>query len=183
MHHLEGRFKGSREAISYAYCSYKNEATQNPTSLIASILQQILRKPMAVSDDLRALYDQYELKNIRPTIEELSVQLQAYVCNLEKFFVVIDALDECPEVKWKEFLHHVRKLQPAVSLMITTRPTNHVKNEFPEAACVEIRAKDTDIQSYCYEKIRSDHRLHLVQADADLMDLVVNTIAENAQKM
>ena len=176
-------FTGAREMISYVYCSYKDDATQNPTSLIASILQQILRKPIAVSDGLRALYDHYELKNIRPTIEELSAQLQAYVCNLEKFFVIIDALDECPEVKWKEFLHHVRKLQPAANLMITTRPANHVKIGFPEAACVEIQAKDTDIQSYCDEMIRSDHRLHLLRDDTYLMDLVINTIAENAQKM
>ena len=176
-------FEGPREVISYVYCSYKDEATQNPSSLIASILQQILRKGIAVSDDLRALYDHYQLKNIGPTIDELSEQLQAYVRNLDKFFVVIDALDECPAVKRDEFLNHVRNLQPAVNLMITTRPASHVANGFPEAACVEVHAKDTDIQSYCKEKIRSDRRLHLVQDDAALMDVVITTIAKNSQKM
>ncbi len=138
---------------------------------------------MAVSDDLRALYEHHELNKTRPTVEELAVQLQAYVRNFEKFFVVIDALDECPDVKREELLNHMRNLQPAVNLMITTRPASHVANGFPEAACVEIRAKDTDIKTYCEAKIRSDHRLHFVQDDADLMDVVINTIAGNAQNM
>lgn len=172
-----------RVAVSYVYCSYKDEANQTPANLIASILQQILTNLPSVSDGLRALYDHHEPKNTRPTIEELSVQLQAYVCNMEKFFVVIDALDECPTVKREEFLNHVRNIQPAVNLKITTRPASHVANGFPDAACVEIQAKDIDIQSYCEEKIRSDRRLHLVQDDATLMDVAITTIAKNAQKM
>ena len=183
MDHLERIVAGPRVAVSYVYCSYKDEANQTPTCLIGSILQQILTGTMAVTDDLRTLYEHHEPSKTGPTIEELSVQLQAYVRNLEKFYVVIDALDECPDVKREELLKHVRNLQPAVNLMITTRPASHVANGFPKAACVEIRAKDTDIQSYCEAKIRSDHRLHFVQDDADLMDVVINTIAENAQKM
>ena len=172
-----------RVAVSYVYCSYKDEAKQTPANLIASILQQILTNPTSVSDGLRALYEHHGPNNISPTVEELSGQLQAYACNLEKFFIVIDALDECPQVNWRDFLSHLRNLQPAVNLMITTRPTNYHENVFPEAACMEIQAKDTDIQSYCEEKIRSDHRLDVVQDDADLKDLVINTIAKNAQKM
>ena len=183
MDHLGKIVAGPRVAISCVYCSYKDEAIQTPSSLMASILHQILSKTMPVSDDLRALYDHHELKKTRPTVEELSVQLQAYVHNLEKFFVIIDALDECPGVKREEFLNHIRNLQPAVNLMITTRPASHVASGFPEAACVEIRANDTDIQSYCDTKIRSDHRLHFVQDDADLMNVVISTIAENAQNM
>ena len=181
--HLSKILEGPSVAISWVYCSYKDEAIQTPTSLIASILQQILKRTMVISDDLRALYERHEPHDTRPTVEELSLQLQASVCNLEKFFVVIDALDECPDVKREKFLDHMRKLQPAVNLMITTRPASHVANGFPEAACVEIRAKDTDIQNYCEAKIRSDHRLHFVQDDADLKQLVINRIAENTQKM
>ena len=181
--HLSRRVKGPRVAISCVYCSYKDEAIQTPTSLIASVLQQVLRKRMVVSDDLRTLYERHELNKTRPTVKELSVQLQASVHSLEKFFVVIDALDECPDVKREEFLDHIRKLQPMVNLMITTRPASHIANGFPEAACVEIRAKDTDIQSYCEAKIRYDHRLQCVQDDANLRNDVINTIADNAQEM
>ncbi|KAK0507966.1 hypothetical protein JMJ35_009855 [Cladonia borealis] len=171
-------------SISCVYFSYKDEAKQTPANLIASILQQILTKTKIVSDDIRALYEHHNPNNTMPTVAELSVQLQAYVRNLEKFFIVIDALDECSVVTRNEFLNRMRDLQPAVNLMITTRPAIHIENGFPEAACVEIRAKDTDIQSYCEEKFRSDRRLILtVQDDADLKDLVINTIAKNAQKM
>ena len=171
-------------SICCVYFSYKDEAKQTPANLIASILQQILTKSKVVSDDMRALYEHHKANNIMPTVAELTVQLQAYVRNLEKFFIVIDALDECSVVIRNEFLDRMRDLQPAVNLMITTRPASHIENGFPEAACVEIRAKDTDIQSYCEEKFRSDRRLsRFVQDDADLKDLVISTIAKNAQKM
>lgn len=138
---------------------------------------------MVVPDDLRALYERHAQNKTMPTEKELSVQLQASVGHFEKFFIVIDALDELPGVKRREFLDHIHKLRPSVNLMITTRPVNHVDNGFPRASCIEIQAKDTDIQSYCEAKIRDDDRLHFVQDDADLKKNVINTIVENAQKM
>ena len=180
---LRQKFESQKVAVSCVYCSYKDEATQTPTRVIASILYQILTITKSLSDDLRALYERHKLNKTRPTLEELSVELQASVRDLEKVFVVIDALDEFPRGTREPFLNHMRKLQPAANLMITTRPASHVVNGFPEADCVEIRAKDTDVQRYCEEKIQSDPRLKCIQDDADLKKAVVTKLAKNAQKM
>ena len=181
--HLRGKFKGQKVAISCVYCSYKDQAIQTPTSLIASILYQILTITKFVSDDLRALYERHELNKTRPTLKELSTELQASVRDLKKFFIVIDALDECPRGTREPFLDRLRKLQPAANLMITTRPATHVANGFPEAACVEIRAKDTDVRGYCEAKILSDDRLHFMREDAGLKNDVISKLVENAQEM
>ena len=156
---------------------------QTPTSLIASILYHILTITKLISNDLRTLYEHHELNKTRPTLKEFFAELQASVQNLDKFFVIIDALDECSDVTREEFLVHMRKLQPAATLMITTRPASHVMNGFPEAACVEIRAQDTDVRSYCEAKMRSDNRLRLVQKDVGLKHDVISKLVENAQDM
>ena len=181
--HLRGKLEGQEVAISCVYCSYKDQAIQTPTSLVASILYQILTITMFISDNLRALYERHELKKTRPTLEELFAELQASVHNLEKVFVIIDAIDECSDVTREEFLIQMRKLQPAANLMITTRPASHVANGFPEAACVEIRAKDTDVRSYCEAKIRSDYRLRLMREDVELKNDVISKLVANAQEM
>ena len=181
--HLRRKLKGQEVAISCVYCSYKDQAIQTPTSLVASILYQILTRTIFISDDLRLLYKRHEQNKTRPTLEELFVELQASVHNLEKVFVIIDALDECSDIAREEFLKHMRRLQPAANLMITTRPASHVVNGFPEAACVEIRAKDTDVRSYCEAKILSDHRLRFLREDASLKNDVISKLVENAQDM
>ena len=181
--HLRGKLKGQKVAISCVYCSYKDQAIQTPTSLIASILYQILTITKFISNDLRALCERHRQNKTRPTLKELSAELQASVRNLEKFFVVIDALDECPRGKREPFLDHLRKLQPVANLMITTRPESHVANGFPEAACAEIRAKDTDVERYCEAKIQSDDRLRFMREDASLRNDVISKLVENAQDM
>ena len=170
-------------AISCVYCSYKDQAIQTPTSLIASILYQTLTVTKFISDNLRALYERHELNKTRPTLEELSAELQASVRDLEKFFVVIDAIDECPRGTREPFLDRLRKLQPAANLMITTRPASHVVNGFLEAACVEIRAKDTDVRRYCEAKILSDDRLRFMREDDSLKNDVICKLVQNAQNM
>lgn len=181
--YLRQNFEGRKVAISCVYCSYKDEAIQTPTRVIASILYQILAVTKFISDDLHALYERHGLNKTRPTLTELSAEFQASVRDLEKYFVVIDALDECPRGTREPFLDILRKLQPAANLVITTRPASHIANGFPEAACIEIQAKDTDVQSYCKAKIQSDPRLRQIQDDADLKKDVVTKLADNAQKM
>ena len=79
VNHLRQKLKGQKVAISCVYCSYKDQAIQTPTSLIASILYQILAITKFISDELRALYEHHELNKTRPTLEELFTELQASV--------------------------------------------------------------------------------------------------------
>ena len=181
--HLRQNFEGRKIAISCVYCSYKDQAVQTSTSLIASVLYQILTITKSVSDDLRALYERHELHKTRPTVKELSAELHASVRDLDKFFVVIDALDECPHGTKKPFLDSLRELQPAANMMITTRPASHTVNGFPEADCVEIRAKDTDVRRYCEDKIQLDPRLKCIKEDTNLKKAVISKLVENAQKI
>jgi ankyrin repeat domain-containing protein 50 len=112
--------------------------------------------------------------------------LQFEVRRPSKVFIVIDAIDECPESNGirDSFLAEIRKLQPTIRLLITSRHIQTIEREFEKAARVEIRASDEDVRRYLERRIESEGRLvRLVKADPVLQTIIANTIVENAKGM
>jgi hypothetical protein len=133
-----------------------------------------------------SLYRYHSKKQTRPTLNELSKLLQLEVRRISEVFIVIDALDECPESNGTRdsFVAEIRKLQPTTHLLITSRHISTIEREFEKAAQVEIRASDKDVRIYLEGRIESEGRLvRLVKADAALQATIANTIVENAKGM
>jgi ankyrin repeat domain-containing protein 50 len=139
-----------------------------------------------------SLYRHHLRKETRPTLGELSKLLQSKVRyllevrRLSKVFIVIDALDECPESNRtrQSFLAEIRKLQSTVHLLITSRHIPAIEREFEKAARVEICASGKDVRRYLEGRIESEDRLvRLVKADPALQETIVNTIVKNAKGM
>jgi len=108
------------------------------------------------------------------------------VRRISKVFIVIDALDECPESNRtrESLLAEIRKLQPTIHLLITSRHILAIKREFEQAAQVEICASSEDVKKYLKYRIESEGRLvRLVKADPALQAAIVNTIVANAKGM
>jgi hypothetical protein len=84
-------------AIIYIYCSYKEKDDQTAANLIASLLQQLVQISPVVSGEILSLYDYHTKNGTRPALGELSRLLQLESRRFSKVFVLIDALDECPE--------------------------------------------------------------------------------------
>ncbi len=130
------------------------------------------------------LYRRHSKKQTRPTLGELSKLLQSEVRHISKVFIVIDALDECPESNGtrESFLAEIRKLQPTIYLLITSRYILAIEHEFEQVERVEIRTSGEDVKKYLKYQIESEGRLvRLVKADPALQAVIVNTIVENAK--
>jgi ankyrin repeat domain-containing protein 50 len=93
--------------------------------------------------------------------------------------MVTDALEECPESnRTKErFLAEIRKLQPTINLLITSRHISVVERNFEKAARVEVRASDEDVRRYFEGRIKS------FKVDPALEATIVKLIVENAKGM
>ena len=149
-------------------------------------MQQLIQRNPVISDDVLSLYHCHSKKQTRPTLGELSELLQSEVRRTSKVFIVIDALDECPENNRtrESFLAEIRKLQPTIYLLATSRHIQAIEREFEQAERVEIRASDEDVMKYLKYRIESEGRLvRLVKADPALQAVIVNTIVENARGM
>ena len=123
---------------------------------------------------------------MRPTLAECANLLQSEVRGFSKIFIVIDALDECPESNGTRmsFLMEIRKLQPNIHLLVTSRYIPSIEREFEKAERVEIRASNEDIRRYLGGRIERGHRLvRHVRADPALHKTIINTIVEKAKGM
>ena len=168
------------------YCNYKEHDDQTIVNLIASLLQQLAQRNLAISENIMALYYRHIKKQTRPTLDELSKLLQSEARRFSKVFVLIDALDEClgSNGTRDSFIGEIRKLQLNTHLLVTSRPVLTIEREFEEAARLEIRASDEDVRRYLDSRINSEGRLlRLVKSDSVLQAAITDTIVENAKGM
>ena len=123
---------------------------------------------------------------MRPTLAECANLLQSEVRGFSKIFIVIDALDDCPESNGTRmsFLMEIRKLQPNIHLLVTSRYIPSIEREFEKAARLEICASDGDVRKYLECRIASEPQLvRHVKMDPTLQDTIINALVEKAKGM
>ena len=154
-------------------------------NLLASLLQQVARNCPTVSDDILSLHNNYGKKGTRPPLSEWSRLLESELCRFSKVFIVIDALDECPESRGirRDFLNEIWKL-PKTQILVTSRHIPAVEREFEMAARLEIRATDEDVERYLKDRILRERRLarHVKEVPA-LEKAIVTSVREKAKGM
>ena len=186
IHYLEHTFEqDSGVGLAYIYCSYK-EPNQTPTNFIASLLQQLVQADSIVSGEILDLYKSHLKKQTRPSLAEYSALLQSKALGYSRLFVVIDALDECMDNSTREsLLYEVKKLEPKLHLLVTARShIMNLKENFPDAALLEIQATGGDIEMYVQERIKTEASLrNHVKQDQELAQTIVTTITQRVNGM
>jgi hypothetical protein len=170
--------------IACIYCNYKEKDAQTPTNLVVGLWAQLVRRSGFVSAEVRDLYFTRVRQNSPPTLDEVSKILQGEIARYSKIFVVIDALDECPEAYRSTLLKKLRELRPAINLMVTSRPLDAIENDLAGSPQLEIGANVEDIRAYIVGRIAGEKWLsRFVSKDATLGENIVDTIAGKAKKM
>lgn len=173
-------------AVTYIYCSYKEQEEQTCGSLVASLLQQLAQNRGTISNDVASLYRSHTRQQTRPTLQEYSKLLQSEICYFSTSFIVVDALDECSEINGtrSRFLAEIRKLPSNVRLLITSRYISAIESEFERTTCVEIRASDEDVARYIQGRIQREPRLaRHIRADPGLQKTIIDNIVQRAKGM
>ncbi|KAI9830716.1 MAG: hypothetical protein M1819_005380 [Sarea resinae] len=186
VNHLQQHLEKDDIAIAYAYCSYKDRENQSAANLIASLLQQLVRKDAVLSDEIVSLYNRHLEKGTRPGLNDWSKLLRAEVGRFSMVFIAIDALDEIPESNGARdsFISEVESLQATVHLLFTSRHIQSIKHRFEEARRLEICAGDEDVKTYVDSRIDGERSLLcLVNSDPALRATIANIIVEKAQGM
>ena len=148
--YLQKSILDDRSRIAYLFCNSQNKLEQTPVNLVASLLKQLLQARQGVPEDLKSLYELYYQHQTRPTLDEVSSIFQSEIRNYSRVFLIIDALDECPDDDRRVVLSRLRAMQAASSanVMITSRPVPKVTDAFLQDITIEIRASDEDVRRY-----------------------------------
>jgi hypothetical protein len=186
INHLEQEFPPNLVAVAYIYCNYKEKENQTAANLVASLLQQLVQSNAIIAEEITSFVRRHLQKRTRPTLAEWSKFLQFQIRRFSRVFIVIDALDEYSESGGTRdcFLNEIRRLQPSVHILITSRPISSIESELEGATHLEIRATDSDVRTYLETRIMREGRLRrLLKADLALQETIIDKIAENAKGM
>ncbi|KAK1140225.1 hypothetical protein N8T08_010522 [Aspergillus melleus] len=152
--HLEDRFGHDPGiGITYLYVNYHRREEQEPVSLLASLLKQLIQGQTTVPECVK-VYNRHHSRRSRPSLTELMDAYPLVARLYSRIFVLIDALDECEcsHGSRRLFLSSVFKLQSAtpLNLFATSRHIPEIQTGFERhgSKVLEIRATDSDIQRY-----------------------------------
>lgn len=147
-------------------------------------MKQLVQQRKDISPDLAALYTHHTSDNTCPSLTEFSRALGRQIPLFREVFIVVDALDECPDNARITFLDELQKLSPRTRLLVTSRPNASLNRKFADAALLEIRARDEDIKAYLEAWIDKQALwVGLVKKDPILRDTICAAILRKADGM
>lgn len=136
-----------------------------------------------VYQEIKALYKRHNDRQTRPTLQQFLESLQSVVGTFSKVFVVVDALDECPDQTRAELLIALRYLT-GLNLLVTSRNIPAIAQAFHGARHLEVRASDHDVEKYIEGRIPRAGFLNIhLGKDATLKEEILKAITGNIDGM
>ena len=150
------------------------------------MLQQLVINSGILSADIKSCHRDHARRGTRPSLSETARLLRSQVEYFDKVFVVIDALDECPEVDQtrKSFMAEVRSLLPEIKLMVTSRNIPSIATMFKHDTRLEIRAQDQDIKLFVESQIEQrDGMVDLLEGHDDVRSSIISAVLKKTHGM
>ena len=155
-------------------------------ALVSSLVQQVVRCCPSIPEPIRALYNQHQARNTRPTVAEYSIMLRDLVTIFPRTSFVIDALDECQEIDEtrSKFTKLLLDLPANVHLLCTSRKLGDISDSFSSAPRLEIVGSNGDIELFLTGQISSNRRLQsFCETSPDLKRTILDKVISNAKGM
>ena len=141
------------KSLAYIYCDYQSKHEQSVCQLLGSLLQQITQKNHDLAEPLVILYENHAENKTLPSADELTSTLKIVISQQADVYIVIDAIDECPQED-KKRSHLLRTLldlhvdlEP-LHLLLTSRDTPDITTLVGTAPCLEVKAQTEDVRLY-----------------------------------
>ncbi|KAI5809063.1 hypothetical protein DFH27DRAFT_542365 [Peziza echinospora] len=203
-------------AVAYVYFNYK-EQNQTSLQIVGSLVRQLSSYqtlaptthatglPLSVT----TLYHKYVNDQTPPSPPSLAESLQtlkAVISLFPKVYIILDALDECPEWEYLlDVINEVYEDTQVLSVLTTARPIAAIEDKIKSDIQITIHAQDQDIRKYLLTQIGKRSRIavhaekrpnlilymnkhptlepYIKDVNMDLKSLIINTIAGKAEGM
>ncbi|KAL7785777.1 ankyrin repeat-containing domain protein [Trichoderma afarasin] len=112
IHHLQKEYKDDAStAVVYFYYTFSDAKRQESDGMLASLIKQVCCHRPNIPNSVNDL-DEYQKKGMRPSTEELQNSFISTLRGFTNVYIVIDALDECPNINTQreelmEILHYI----------------------------------------------------------------------------
>ncbi len=186
VNHITEYTGGRRSAVVYIYCDYANAQTFSVESLLGSMVRQLFTQTSDADTVAELLkFVNQTARNRTLTKEDLSSWVEHLSRNFHVVYILVDALDECPEICRGTLLTRLQRFsEKNMRVFLTSRLNVNVKERIPRAIRAEISATDHDITAFVESKIDESSRLaHLTASDPELKEHIVKRIIDQAAGM
>ena len=175
--------------VAWVYRDYAKRESQNATSNMCSILQQLVAGLNKIPQEIACLYKPNTYRSPRARhldLTECRLAIIAVSKLYSQVFIVIDALDEChvKDGNRDDFVTELKELPENTWLFTTCRQVPTIEVEFPDAVKMDILAQGVDIENYVSVRLKSDKGLaKLVKADNTPPSIIKNKVIERSGGM
>jgi hypothetical protein len=158
--HLRAACRNSKDiGVACIYLNHKEVNNQTPSRLLAGLWRQLVLN-RDISSEATELYKQHYEKNTQPLLQEVANILRSSIKEFSKVFVIVDAMDEFPELQREVLLQHLAAMGSNVNVMITSRPNISPElSSLPNLERLDIQAVPADIHRYIDAQIKLSPRL------------------------
>ena len=180
--HLQVSVQNSSHGLAFVFCNYKTKE-QDIASILMAIMKQLVQGHSSSMEPAERLYQRHENKGTRPSLDEVNNALLEVLAHYPSVYIVVDALDECPNDTRRIFLAKLRELQAVwdIRVMATSRFIRDIQDTFKDALNLEVRASDEDVERFVAGQIYKLPRC--IQRDASLQKMVQAKIVEAVDGM
>ncbi|KAJ7249822.1 ankyrin repeat domain-containing protein [Mycena rebaudengoi] len=184
--YLRRQFPIGNIGVACAYLNHKETEIQAPENILAGLWRQLIfGKPLPAGSPAHGLYARHYEKRTRPSLEEMHTVLHSVVMmEYSKVYLIIDGLDEYPELRRHKLLKYLAEFRPELNLLLTSRPHVEPETYFPNTPSLEICATEEDIRHYVKGQIQDSPRLSKhVQSHPELGEEIETKIISNVDGM
>lgn len=174
--HIKIRCKEEPNAIlAFFYFDFSNPTKQKIENCFASLIAQLCRQSPNVPEQLHHLYAKYEEEKTAPSIFDLRRIFDLLISQqaTRDIFLVLDALDECPnrgENERGKLLQAIEEIHTSSSsnihLLVTSRVLNDIQNVLlpfigNSRISVEVSDSKEDIGTFVSSQLLHDPLLNI----------------------
>ncbi|KAL2832131.1 hypothetical protein BDW59DRAFT_181455 [Aspergillus cavernicola] len=172
-----------KAAVICLYLEYERMQEQSLQALLAAVLRQLVHQCPEPPSSVIELHTTHTANQSQPLLEEITSVLADVMRKFPEVFLVVDALDECPEDAARVLLSNLRDQQRStgMKLLTTSRPTINFGEFFEEYESMEIQAMEHDVKAVLDSLIIKLPRL--VREDKHLQDKIKTSIVEAVDGM
>jgi hypothetical protein len=171
--------------VAYIYFNYKQQESQTPSLVYASLLAQLLQQMPDFRAPVGELYKKSDNGKKKPRIEEL-LNLLSNITIHSKVFLAFDALDEASDLTRTSLLKQLQGLEngrKSLWALMTSRPSVEIKALADNIKLAEVTARESDLRVFIRSQLEEKIGMEDIEDPQTIIQLIIQAVLSHAAGM